>query len=208
MKINTKLTMNQYISLTRKIFEGYFDNDGEYSPALGELLTLHKFYETCVSEYEIKADENDAGAVLDELMNTPEIMNAYQNVQYDCELFTFGDAVHKAYDMVQTKLDHPVSKIDELLDSLINMVEILKTKFRGMDVDALTEQLKGIDFKNFNAQAIVNAYDKSERFNKNTNQVIEAKNKLIQKLQNENQTLRDKVTAKESQKENVKNVLS
>ena len=58
------------------------------------------------------------------------------------------------------------------------------------------------------AKAIVDAYGNSERFSQNTNDVVDAKNKLIKRLQNENLALRKKVNQKESQKHSARNVLS
>ena len=110
--------------------------------------------------------------------------------------------------MVENKLNHPTSKIDEFLDKLIDIVGVLETKFNGIDVNKITDALKSLDLKNLNANAIVDAYSQTERFKGNTASIMEAKNERIRRLQTENVNLRNKLNQKEAQKQNVKNVLS
>ena len=207
MKINTKLTMSQFMKITQEIFEGYFDLEGNYSPAMGDLLTLNIFYDTCISEYELQADPNDLEAKLNELISSEEIMDEYAK-SYVYANFDFGHAVSNAKEMIQSKLEHPTSKIDEFIDKLIDIVGIFETKFSGIDANKITDALKSLDLKNLNAQAIVDAYSETERFKGNTSSILEAKNERIRRLQTENVNLRNKLSQKEAQKESVKNVLS
>ena len=207
MKINTRLTMSQFMKITQEIFEGYFDLDGNYSPAMGDLLTLNIFYDTCVSEYELQADPNDMEAKLNELISSEEIMNEYDKSNIYAN-FYFGHAVSNAKEMIQNKLDHPTSKIDEFIDKLIDIAGTFESKFSGIDATKITDALKSLDLNNLNAQAIVDAYSETERFKGNTSSILEAKNERIRRLQTENVNLRNKLSQKEAQKESVKNVLS
>lgn len=207
MKINTKLTMSQFMKITQEIFEGYFDLDGNYSPAMGDLLTLNIFYDTCISEYELQADPNDLEVKLNELISNEEIMRGYQHAMYS-DSFDFGHARLNASGMVENKLNHPTSKIDEFIDKLIDIAGTFESKFSGIDATKITDALKSLDLNNLNAQAIVDAYSETERFKGNTSSILEAKNDRIRKLQTENVNLRNKLVQKESQKQNVKNVLS
>lgn len=208
MKINTRLTMSQFMKITQEIFEGYFDLDGNYSPAMGDLLSLNIFYDTCISEYELHADNNDLEAKLNELISNNEIMTEYEKAYYKNIMFDFGHALSNALDMVEKKLNHPTSKIDEFLDKLIGIAGVLETKFNGIDVNKITDALKSLDLKNLDANAIVDAYSQTERFKGNTASIMEAKNERIRRLQTENVNLRNKLVQKEAQKQNVKNVLS
>ena len=207
MKINTALTMSQFMKITQEIFEGYFDLDGNYSPAMGDLLTLNIFYDTCISEYELQADPNDLEEKLNELISNEEIMRGYQNAMYS-DNFDFGHARLNAFGMVENKLNHPTSKIDEFIDKLIDIAGTFESKFSGIDANKITDALKSLDLKNLNAQAIVDAYSETERFKGNTSSILEAKNERIRRLQTENVNLRNKLSQKEAQKESVKNVLS
>ena len=210
MKINTRLTMSQFMKITQEIFEGYFDLDGNYSPAMGDLLTLNIFYDTCVSEYELQADPNDLEAKLNELISNEEIIQAYKEALFGNFNFKFDfDHAHiNALDMVEKKLNHPTSKIDEFIDKLIDIAGTFESKFSGIDATKITDALKSLDLKNLNAQAIVDAYSETERFKGNTSSILEAKNERIRRLQTENVNLRNKLSQKEAQKESVKNVLS
>lgn len=207
MKINTALTMSQFMKITQEIFEGYFDLDGNYSPAMGDLLTLNIFYDTCISEYELQADPNDLEEKLNELISNEEIMRGYQHAIYS-DRFDFGHACLNASAMVENKLNHPTSKIDEFIDKLIDIAGTFETKFSGIDTNKITDALKSLDSKNLNAQAIVDAYSETERFKGNTASILEAKNERIRRLQTENVNLRNKLSQKEAQKKSVKNVLS
>ena len=207
MKINTALTMSQFMKITQEIFEGYFDLEGNYSPAMGDLLTLNIFYDTCISEYELQADPNDLEAKLNELISSEAIMNEYDKSNIYAN-FDFGNAVSNAKEMIQSKLEHPTSKIDEFIDKLIDIVGIFETKFSGIDANKITDALKSLDLNNLNTQAIVDAYSETERFKGNTSSILEAKNERIRRLQTENVNLRNKLSQKEAQKESVKNVLS
>lgn len=212
MKINKKLTMSQYMNLTNQLFDGYFDINGEYSPTLGDLIALRKFYETCVEEYKLMADPNDVEAVMNELMSNKEILRSFEESYYGVaseeDLFGFGHALDNAKCMVQNKLNHPVSKMDELFESLIAISKLIEQKVTDSDIKTLADEIKNFDFSKVNAKAIVDAYGNSERFSQNTNDVVDAKNKLIKRLQNENLALRKKVNQKESQKHSARNVLS
>lgn len=208
MKINTRLTMSQFMKITQEIFEGYFDLDGNYSPAMGDLLTLNIFYDTCISEYDLQADPNDLEAKLNELISSNEIMAEYDKAYYEYAMFDFGHALSNASDMVKNKINHPTSKIDEFVDKLIDIAGVIETKFSGIDVNKITETLRGLDLNNLDAQAIVEAYQQTERFKGNTASVVEAKNKRIRKLQDENVNLRNKLNQKEAQRKSVKNVMS
>lgn len=207
MKINTALTMSQFMKITQEIFEGYFDLDGNYSPAMGDLLTLNIFYDTCISEYELQADPNDLEAKLNELISNEEIMLGYQHAMYS-DSFDFGHARLNASGMVENKLNHPTSKIDEFIDKLIDIAGTFESKFSGIDATKITDALKSLDLNNLNAQAIVDAYSETERFKGNTSSILEAKNERIRRLQTENVNLRNKLSHKEAQKESAKNVLS
>ena len=208
MKINTALTMSQFMKITQEIFEGYFDLDGNYSPAMGDLLTLNIFYDTCISEYELQADPNDLESKLNELISSEEIMQAYKEALFGNFQFDFDHAHTNALDMVEEKLNHPTSKIDEFIDKLIDIAGTFETKFSGIDATKITDALKSLNLNNLNAQAIVDAYSETERFKGNTYSILEAKNERIRRLQTENVNLRNKLSHKETQKESVKNVLS
>lgn len=213
MKVNTKLNAAQFMILTQQIYEDFFDVTGEYSPAIGMLCTLRKFYDYCVTEHELTCTPEDTESVLNELLENEDILKAFSDAIYSfnepCDYsFSFGNAFDEAQDMVKNKLKHPASKADALLDELTNMVKMLGTKFAGIDIESIANSLKDLDLSNINAEALVEAYQNSDRFKGNTASIVEAKNNRIRKLQEENVNLRNKLNVKNSQKGSVKNVLS
>lgn len=119
MKFDTKLSVNDYLAVVEEIANGFFNDNGEYVPHMGRIVTVAVFCDYCMKESVFKDIDNPDMNVI---MDNQEIMEAYHKALYDCkEYLSFGNAVTDATNIVDYRKSSLVQGVS-LMASAINMV--------------------------------------------------------------------------------------
>ena len=74
MKFDTKLSVNDYLAVVEEIANGFFNDNGEYVPHMGRIVTVAVFCDYCMKESVFKDIDNPDMNVI---MDNQEIMEAY-----------------------------------------------------------------------------------------------------------------------------------
>lgn len=108
MKINYFFNMKEYIELVEEIADGFFNEDGEYTPHIGRLLTYEVFFNHCVLEHEYKLSEdgNDDLLKFDAVFHDEQFIDAYNHAfTTDSQMnrLSFASAYHDAMAIVEDR---------------------------------------------------------------------------------------------------------
>ena len=77
MTVNTKLDYRNYIACTNEIADAFFDEEGNFVPQIGRIMSVSIFLDYCVSDSGI--DSNDEN-MIDQIFDNEEIMKEFQKV--------------------------------------------------------------------------------------------------------------------------------
>lgn len=169
MTIDTKLQLGDYLLIVDAIASNYFSDSGDYQPQVGILNAMRLFYNYCVTSSEhdedIPHDFADASK-LAPLVEDSEFMAEFNKAIAAPEqvAFDFANAYKDAIDIVTTKktsLDYTLDKLQIICNELITQVGSLVSEIDVEQLNSLAEKIQSGDL---NANAIVDAYGKSQRF--------------------------------------------
>lgn len=141
MTVNTKLDYRNYLACTNEIADAFFDEEGNFVPQIGRIMTVSIFLDYCVADSGI--DSNDEN-MIDQIFDNEEIMKEFHKAVdgYE-EIFnhglTFGNAYMDAWEIVAQKRN-----------SVINAIGILANQIRQTMTPEYLESLKDA-VQNFDA---------------------------------------------------------
>lgn len=163
MKVNSNLDIVTFSAVANQITDGYFDNEGIYSPAIGKLMAMCVFFNVCVDKSDYS--EKFANGVtdiedLDEVI-TKDFITAYNDaIARDGEAIDFANAYSAAMDAVETKK----SSFGYLVDVAVTAIDKIASDLNETLSDEKIEILKKISDGLVNgenlAAAIVSEYSK------------------------------------------------
>ena len=165
MKIDTKLNLVEFVSVTEAIVNGYFDIDGEYMPHLGFANAIRLFYNICVedSKYdnEIPHDFTDI-TLVDMLESDDEFMDAFEAaISSGKNRFSFGYAYSSAIDVVTTKRNSFAEGVKSIL---LYLTEALKGVMTPENIEATKAIAKDITEGKIDFTKVMTAYGDSSEF--------------------------------------------
>ena len=177
MVVNTELNMIDYIVLVNEMVLEYFNDDGEYQPHIGMLNVMRLFYNSCVVESKFDNPHDIVDAMdMEIIVEDDDFLNAFNDAlvgNVPGVRFDFANAYKDAMDIVENKkhsIERAVDSIKKLLSSILDVVNPLLT---DEHMSMVSEIAKNVGNGNISAEAIVDAYGKSKRFQ----QVINSKEK-------------------------------
>ena len=99
MKFNNNLSLEDYVAVVEAIADGFFNENGEYVPHIGRMVTLMVFCDYCMKESAFSDVENPD---MDVIYANKVIMGAYKKALYisDDEL-CFANAYSDAMEIVE-----------------------------------------------------------------------------------------------------------
>ena len=99
MKFDTKLSVNDYLQVVEEIANGFFNEQGEYAPHLGRIVSVAVFCDYCMKESVFGDVENPD---MDVIFDNNEIMEAYKKALRICdEQLCFANAYDDALELVE-----------------------------------------------------------------------------------------------------------
>lgn len=166
--INTELSMIDYLVMVNNMVLEYFNDDGEYQPHIGMLNVMRLFYNSCVVESKFDNPHDIVDAMdMEVIVEDDDFLNAFNDAlvgNVPGVRFDFANAYKDAMDIVENKkhsIERAVDSIKKLLSSILDVVNPLLT---DEHMSMVSEIAKNVGNGNISAEAIVDAYGKSDRF--------------------------------------------
>lgn len=168
MKVNTSLGMVEYLTMVNEIVLEYFDEDGNYQPQIGILNTMRLFYNECVieSKFELPHDITDA-MDMEIMVTDDEFVNEFNNAiigDVPGIRFDFANAYKDAMDIVETKKSSIERAVDSVKKMIISVLDVINPLLSDEHIDKVAEIAHDVANGKISAEAVVDAYGKSNRF--------------------------------------------
>lgn len=167
MKIekNNMLDIVMYPIVVKAIADGYFDDEKNYDPALGRISAMGIYYKICItkSDFDLKVPHDVEDIMeLKDVVEDRDICEAFEDaVWMNVEPgLSFGNAFSDAARLVE-KMNDPASIIARTINKAIESMTSLITEDT---LNTLTTISNAIKENQFNPDAFVEAYGKSEHF--------------------------------------------
>lgn len=177
MVVNTELNMIDYIVLVNEMVLEHFNDEGEYQPHIGMLNVMRLFYNSCVVESKFDNPHDITDAMdMEIIVEDDDFLNAFNDAlvgNVPGVRFDFANAYKDAMDIVETRkqsVGHIAGSIKKAISSILDTINPLLT---DEHINKVTEIAKDVAGGKLSAEAIVDAYGKSKRFQ----QVINPKEK-------------------------------
>lgn len=163
MKFNTNLDIATFGAVSKQIADGYFDEDGLYSPAIGKIMAMCIFFNVCVdkSKFDAKFAEGITDlADLEEIISKDFIQSYNSAIEWDGEALDFANAYNAAMDIVDTKKSSVGYAVDVITIALNKMAQQLSENMSPEMVDNLKQIAAALGETADIGDAIVKSYGK------------------------------------------------
>lgn len=171
MKIENKLSLFEYAAMVEEIAEGFFDDENNYCPHIGEINAMRLFYDVCVKEskFDEKYDHNIINADdMVEIVADKEFIDVFnRNIDYEfrgspvcCD---FGSAYRNARDIVNTRKSSIGNATDTIGMIIKKISDSISSAINEETVGTLTQIGQDMLGGKVTADAIVDAYRKNIR---------------------------------------------
>lgn len=164
LTINTNFTIAEYVMITEAIVAGYFDDDGEYKPYIGELNAMRLFYNNCVeSDINGLAHEIEKADEMVDLVNDETFIREFnKSIEYcDGIKLDFSNAFRNALDIIASKQKSLDFIIKPLTSYISGIVADLGSILNQDNIDKMTTISEGVLNGNLNVDAVVDAFKKT-----------------------------------------------
>lgn len=107
MRIDANLSISEYMDVVSEIVDGFFDDDGNYVPHIGNIAAMEAFFNHCVKEhkYELPAESDEVPYPIDIVFADEEFIAAFNDAVDDTyrTAINFGNAYRDALKIVDDK---------------------------------------------------------------------------------------------------------
>ena len=120
MTVNTKLDYRNYLTCVNEIADAYFDEEGNFIPQIGRIMSVSVFLDYCVADSGINPDGED---MIDQIFNSEEILKEFQKAVDSYEEIlnpglTFGNAYLDAMEIVSQRKNSVINEIGILANQI------------------------------------------------------------------------------------------
>ena len=153
MKINYVFNMKEYIEIAEEIADGFFNEDGDYTPHIGRLLVYEVFFKHCVIEhaYTLPEDGDNDFSKFDAVFHDEQFLNAYNDAftgDFQTNCLSFACAYRDAMEIVEDRkssMKRIASFIEKILtpDNIADMFEESKRFMEILDSKETGPLLEG-----------------------------------------------------------------
>ena len=157
MTVNTKLDYQNYLTCVEALTESFFDEDGNYAPHIGRIMSVSLFLDFCVEDSGINMEEDN---MIDQIFGNEEILMAFENEVQACMEFgkptlRFGNAFMDAMAIVEQKKN-------SLVNTLTVFANQLKQVMTPENIARLQEVSKNVDATLGGGNNVVSLYPNKE----------------------------------------------
>lgn len=178
--IKTKLTFHEALSFIHDVIYAYFDVDENgndiYTPYIGE-LGLRQAFLKYYTDYEFSDTIEDDYATI-AFFNMDSVRNLVEDDQLDILISAINSEVEHKKVIIQNRKNDELSNFLRVLTDKVDSIHI-----PNIDEEKLNTLFQSIEDNGLNADSIVNAYLKSDFHDKNTQEILDAKNEKIISLE-------------------------
>lgn len=181
MKYNNKLNLIEYFQVIDEIVDQHFNMETyEYAPQFGELFAVCAYFNHCV-----ELEESDSFEIhpiedmmdMADLLEDKDFMEHFQNEVdgYDAikTSLTFGHAYDKAIEIVEYKKNDANAFATAISSGMDAILKSFRDSFSDDEIERFTNIAQQVVDGKLSNEAIVDAYEKSDRFKENTESLSE-----------------------------------
>ena len=157
-KVNTKLSVVNYMLAVEDIAAAYFDDKGNYTPAIGKINSMKVFYDYCVVD-DNKTEINEISDI-EPIINDELFIEMFNNA-VDTDSLTdldFANALEDAMKIVEYKNSTLGGVVNLVLSKLESLADSVSPMLTEENIAAVSKIAGDIGKGNVTASAIVDAY--------------------------------------------------
>ena len=157
MNVNTKLDYQNYLTCVEALTDSFFDEDGNYAPHIGRIMSVSLFLDFCVEDSGINMEEDN---MIDQIFDNEEILMEFENEVQACmesgkPALRFGNAFMDAMAIVEQKKN-------SLVNTLTVFANQLKQVMTPENIARLQEVSKNVDATLGGGNNVVSLYPNKE----------------------------------------------
>lgn len=157
MTVNTKLDYQNYLTCVEALTDSFFDEDGNYAPHIGRIMSVSLFLDFCVEDSGVNMEEDN---MINQIFGNEEILMAFENEVQECMEFgkpalRFGNAFMDAMAIVEQKKN-------SLVNTLTVFANQLKQVMTPENIARLQEVSKNVDATLGGGNNVVSLYPNKE----------------------------------------------
>lgn len=168
MVVNTDLGMVDYLVMVNEIVLEYFNEDGEYQPQIGTINAMRLFYNKCVVESKFDAPHDIVDAMdMETMIEDDDFIEAFNNAivgNYPGIRMDFANAYRDALEIVETKKNSIERAFVSIKKSISAILDTINPLLSDDHIDKVSEIARDVANGKISAEAVVDAYGKSNRF--------------------------------------------
>lgn len=165
LKLIESVNLSTYVQAVNEIVDGFFDEDGNYTPHIGRanaISVLFNYFvdEKCIDEY-FPEDNIDSGVLLAD----KDCMIFYNDalIGNGVYLLDFSNAYSDALDIVNTRKTSLRYSFEIIEKALTSLLDRFSTTMNEENLAKLTSMVEKISQEGFGAESLKKAYEKSGR---------------------------------------------
>jgi len=172
LKIEYKdqFSVAEYYALVNEIVDGFFGDDGEFTPHIGDMVAMLAFFNDCVINKKDIIDAEKVEDVLDAdelFLNEDFILAFNEAIYFDGDIkYDFANAYKNAMEIVTYRNTSVPRAFNNLLAGLNKIVESVTSVMSEENVEKITNLAEAVSNKDFSAKAIGDAFAETEAFKK------------------------------------------
>jgi len=159
-----------YYNLVNQLVEGYFNEDGDYLPQIGDAVAMTIFFNVCIidkeqfSDLEIIEDPLEAGGVFED----EDFIEAFNEaIFFNGQIrFDFANAFKNALEIVNYRTSSLTYASKVLTGGIKDIINRLDETYDDERLQTLATIAENVASSDFNAKAVSDAFAETEAFQK------------------------------------------
>lgn len=165
-----RFTITEYYLIVNTIVDGFFGDDGSYTPHIGDMVAMLTFFNECVMNKHdiIDADRIDDVLEADELFANDEFISSFNEaIYFDGDIkYDFANAFKNAMEIVANKNNSIPLALNNVMNSISEIVETTNEMLTEENINKLTDFANAVAQSNFNAKSVADAFATTDAFQK------------------------------------------
>lgn len=163
-------SVTEYYTLVNDLVEGFFGEDGSYTPHIGDMNSMLIFFNQCIQNKDILTDKEFIDDVMDAeviFANTDFIAAFNEAIFYDGDIkYDFANAFKNAMEIVQYRISSMQFAMSQVMNGFNALVGSINSVMNEDTIDKLTEFAQNVSDGKYDAKAVSDAFAESEAFKK------------------------------------------
>lgn len=162
-------TVTEYYSIVDELVNGFFDEDGEYSPQIGDMVSMLIFYNECIINKDSITEKGQPIDDLEEadvLFSDNNFIGCYNEaIEYTGYIaYDFANALKTALEIVNHRINSVPRVMIAIFSEFYETLNKINTLMTPDNIKLLSEFAKNVSDSNFNAQSVSDAFMTTEAY--------------------------------------------